>query len=342
MSSNGTGAYELKHCGEIHRASDFSELKHWVLEGRVSTNDSFRAAGTEKWFAVLNEPQFMTVLDPASQWTVTMRNGQFKTHQFETIVEWATEGRITEDAVVEGPRTPPGGVKASALPALVKNLRKPVPEKAVHPILRIDGREYPAPDTDTVRNWIKDSRVPVEAEISLEGMNWEPVSTCGLFDLEDWPRAAHGRVEEENLPEMPEYNPRITLSESIDEPLATEEEDSGTSTDAEEKKSAASCQISSLEEHDEAPYTVISGDSEMTIESVAKLKSLLKEGLIFGYDEVKHPSIDEETISVGELLESLKPSGKGPLFWIVSGIVSAAIVVSALDLLNIWEVVPWF
>lgn len=64
MSGNGNGAYELKHCGKIHRASDFDQLKNWIMESRVTGEDSFRLAGSEEWIPVLNEPEFASILDP--------------------------------------------------------------------------------------------------------------------------------------------------------------------------------------------------------------------------------------------------------------------------------------
>ncbi len=146
------------------------------------------------------QPQFASLLNPDNQWTVSMDSGVFKAPDFDVIVQWARDGRVTEDAVIEGPRTPPGGVRASALPAVAPHLREVPGKGSSAPWLRIDNREYRAPDTDTIRSWIRESRVPVESEISLDGKNWEPVISCGLFDLEDWPAEAHGTVEEEELP----------------------------------------------------------------------------------------------------------------------------------------------
>ncbi len=34
MTGKESGAYELKHCGKIHRASDLSQLLQWVKEYR--------------------------------------------------------------------------------------------------------------------------------------------------------------------------------------------------------------------------------------------------------------------------------------------------------------------
>ena len=344
MSGNENGAYELKHCGKIHRASEFSELKNWVLESRVTAEDSYRPAGTEKWISLMDEPAFALILNPDSQWVVSMKSGEFRTHRFETIVKWAEEGRITDDAVVEGPRTPPGGVKAIALPALASNLRKHHGIEPENPILRIDGHEFPAPDTETIREWIRGSRVPIEAEISLKGKDWESVSRCGLFDLEDWPQAALGNIEEDSLPLMPESVP-AAIEVDAKPPLHVVRFDEISDTsepDLNEEDEDTDGIVSEKTTFDEEPFTVVSGDSEMTIESVSKLKSLLKKKIIYSYDEIKHPKIHEETISVGEYLDSLKSSGKHTVSWILGGLILAAAVVSALDLLGVWEIIPWF
>lgn len=344
MSGNGNGAYELRHCGKIYRASEFSELKEWVQESRVTAEDYFRAAGSDQWIPVMEEPEFALILNPDSQWTVTMGGSDFKTSRFETIVQWSEEGRISEDAVVEGPRTPPGGVQAVALPALASHLRKLQPEKLNRPVLRIDGREFPASDTDTIRAWIRASRVPVEAEISLDGSGWEPVSRCGLFDLEDWPQAAHGRIEEESLPEMPvkeftgsgiDKKAAVQGAEQITETATSL---SNQPTDEAEDTDESAFENTRIED---AAYTVVSGNSEITIESLIKLRRLLKNRMIYSYDEIRHPSISEEAISVGEYLDSLQSNGKKTAFWILWGVAGSAAVVAALEYFSILDLVAW-
>lgn len=346
MSGNGNGAYELKHCGKIHRASDYDQLKNWIMESRVTGEDSFRSAGSEEWIPVLNEPEFASILDPDNQWVVTMSTGVFKTSSFETVVKWSEEGRVTDDAVVEGPRTPPGGVKADALPALASNLREPPALRMDHPVIRFDGREFPAADTGTIRKWIKESRVPVEAEISLKGKNWEPVSSCGLFDLEDWPAAAHGRIEEKYLPQMPEQPPKVVSEkeESVPHEEETDKSDLQFSeiVDAAEESSEESPEeIPEEAKTEEIPYTVVSCDSEMTIESVKKIRSLLKMKMIFSYDEIRHPSITEETLSVGEYLDSLRSPKKGPIFWLLLVLLAGAIAFAALEYFGQLDFFTW-
>lgn len=348
MAVNRSGAFELKHCGKIHRASDFSELASWVKELRVVAEDSFRPAGSEEWISVMAEPDFAQVLDPSSLWIVSMGSGEFKAHQFETLVKWAEEGRITDDAVIEGPRTPPGGVRATALPALASFLRKPSNERKNSPLLRIDGREYTAPDTETIRSWIRDSRVPVESLISLDRKNWEPVSSCGLFDLEDWPQAAHGRIEEKPLPEMPASSGGSSAGSEASF-VHTGKKDTqnreGYSHPAEHEISAAEQPVKKTQEAQrkvaELPFTVISGDSEIAVESAAKLRTLLRRKDIYSYDELKHASFNDEVISVGEYLCSLK-TGKNPFYWVFGSLFIAGVTVSVLELLEVLDIIPWF
>ncbi len=340
MSGNGSGAYELKHRGKIHRASEFSVLKKWVMESRVAAEDKFRVAGTEKWFPVLGEPEFAEFLGSGSRWIVRMASGEYKAHSFSVIAEWCRQGRITDDAVVEGPKTPPGGVKASALPAIAPFLCKQLAEKQIRPVLRIDGQQFTAPDTDTIRQWIKESRVPVDAEISLEGKDWEPVSNCGLFDLEDWPPAAHGRIEEEYLPEMPSLKSVPQPVKTII-PEKTSEEDEGDASVPEQTFREIREITRNADSHSSVPYTVVSGNSETAVESIAQLKHLLRNKMIFSYDEIKHPSITEETISVGEFLEKRKLSGESLVFKLLWGVPAAAAVAFALEYLKVVDFVSW-
>jgi hypothetical protein len=338
MSGNGSGAYELKHRGKIHRASEFSELKKWVMESRVAAEDEFRVAGTEKWFPVLGEPEFAEFLSPDSRWIARMASGEYKAHSFEVIVEWARQGRITDDAVVEGPKTPPGGVKATALPAIAPFLRKQPAERRIRPVLRIDGQQFTAPDTRTIKQWITESRVPVDAEISLEGKDWEPVSNCGLFDLEDWPPAAHGRIEEEYLPEMPSSE---SVPADVAIPVAEESPEEEDATSVPEQTFREIREITEeADKQNQVPYTVISGNSETAVESIIQLKHLLKKKMIFSYDEIKHPSITEETISVGEFLEKQKSSGGSLVLKLFLGVLVAAAVAVALDYFVV-DFIPW-
>jgi hypothetical protein len=339
MSGTTGGAYELKHRGKIHRASGFKDLKRWVLESRVSAEDMFRAAGTEQWFPVMGKPEFAKILDPDNRWVVKMNSGEYNAHSFEIVARWAEEGRITDDAVVEGPRTPPGGVRAVALPALAPNLREKPGKKPVLPVIRFDGREYPAPDTETIRKWIKESRVPVEAEISLDGKGWEPVSSCGLFDLEDWPLAAHGVIEEEYLPEMPDPA-AVSTMERITEVGKTDISKEGEQPVSSERTFSEISEITG-EVDERVPFTVVSGNSETTVQSVFELKHLLRKKLIFSYDEIKHPSITEETLSVGEYLEKLRSPDRTPVFWILWGLLAAVVAVFALEYFQVLDIVTW-
>lgn len=332
MTGKESGAYELKHRGKIHRASDLSQLLQWVKEYRVSREDSFRAAGTDEWLPVMSNPQFASLLNPDNQWTVSMDSGVFKAPDFDVIVQWARDGRVTEDAVIEGPRTPPGGVKASALPAVAPHLREVPGKGRAAPLLRIDNREYLAPDTDTIRCWIRESRVPVESEISLDGKNWEPVISSGLFDLEDWPAEAHGTVEEQELPDIPKP----------EEPPAPEPDERPEVTPEEEEEGPDHPDTETPAGTDIIPYTVVTADNEITVESVSELKRLLKRRVLFSYDEIKHPEITDESLSVGEFLDRLRTRGKKRALWIWGTLTVAISAVAALELTGVIEIIPWF
>lgn len=340
MTGKESGAYELNHRGSIHRASDFNQLFSWVKEYRVSSNDSYREAGTDEWLPVMSKREFASILNPDNQWSLSMASGVFRAPDFDTIVGWAREGRITDDAVVEGPRTPPGGVSATALPAIAPHLRELPGETAEAPYLRIDGREYRSPDTETVRTWIKESRVPIDAEISLDGKNWEQVSTCGLFDLEDWPGAAHGRIEEEYLPEMPvQDEPSSSSPPGAEPPLKSgvEADEPDEDQDPVQEEETGEKKLQS-----DIPFSVFTAETEITVESVSELKRLIKKRVIFSYDEITHPSISGEAVSVGEYLEKLRKSGKSRIIWIWGTVTAAVATVVILELTGVIEIIPWF
>lgn len=335
MTGKESGAYELNHRGRIHRAADFDQLLSWVMEYRVTSKDSYRKAGADEWLSVMSRREFASILNPDNQWSVSMASGVFRAPDFDTVVGWAKEGRITEDAVVEGPRTPPGGVKASALPAVSPHLRDVPGKNENAPWLKIDGRMYRAPDTEMVKNWIRESRVPLEAEFSLDGKNWEPVSSCGLFDLEDWPGAAHGSVEDEYLPEMPtsDGKPEV-LSNTDSSEIHSEKQEIAEQQQDEEPEIARRMD-------GEVPFTVITAETEVTVESVPELKRLLKKRVIFSYDDIKHPTIGEETVSVGEYLEKLRKSGKKRAIWMWAILTAFAAAFCLLELTEVINVVEW-
>lgn len=340
MTGKESGAYELNHRGSIHRASDFSQLLSWVKEYRVSAGDTYREAGTEEWLPVMSRREFASILNPDNQWSVSMASGVFRAPDFETVVGWAREGRVTEDAVVEGPRTPPGGVKAAALPAMAQHLKELPGREQNAPWIRIDGRIYRSPDTDTVRSWIRESRVPVDSEFSLDGKNWEPVISCGLFDLEDWPDAAHGRVEEDYLPEMPaseEPSPPIEEAPPSGGPAGGEEEETLPESAGEEESTDGRDK-----EYRKVLLTVTTAENEITVESVSELKRLLRRRAIFSYDEISHPDNPDRTLSVGEYLEELRRAGKKKAFWIWGSAAAAVAAYCALELTGVIETVPWF
>ncbi|PIE52511.1 hypothetical protein CSA37_04560 [Candidatus Fermentibacteria bacterium] len=342
MTVKKSGAWELRRGKRIYRAADFDQLLSWVRENRVSSSDSFRKAGTDQWLSVLSREEFAAILNPDNQWTVSMRSGVFRTPEFEVLVKWAREARITEDAVVEGPRTPPGGVKASALPALAPYLREVPAGKIVSVKIRVDGNVYKAGSTDIVRSWIKESRIPVDAEISMDGKTWEPVSMCGLFDLEDWPQAAYGAVEEEELPDMPAED----IFEKHDEPVSepSYERLQNTVKNAEETPSGKA-EPEPAPEPSEPPvddiqsFTVVTAESEIMVESAAELKKLLKRRQIYSYDVIRHPSIKLEGMSVGEYLE-IRQSGKKKFFLLLL-IPAAAAIFAALEYAQVVDAVTW-
>ncbi len=331
-----TEAYELEHRGAVHRAASFDVLLKWAEELRMDAGDRYRPAGTEDWFPVMKDQKLSALLSPENRWRVRMASGEYSTGGFETITKWAREGRLSTDAVVEGPRTPPGGVQATALPALSAHLVEAGWKADKLPRLRIDGRVYAAPDVETISRWISESRVPVEAQISLADGPWEPVGSCGLFDLETWPQAALGDTGD--LPgELPEPPPAPVPGPSPEVPpefAAPVPEPDREATDEHP-----------LPEGDASPekFRVVTGSGvEYECEDPAEMVSLARKRRIMEYDEVRHSSLPGGSASVGAVLDLVRRGrrGKGSGWRIAALFLLAAAAVFLADTVG-WIQVPW-
>jgi hypothetical protein len=90
------------------------------------------------------------------------------------------------------------------------------------------------------------------------------------------------------------------------------------------------------------PFTVTTSETEITVESVPELKRLLKKRLIFTYDEITHPTIPEESLSVGEFLERARKAGSRRAMWFWGVPLLAAAAAAALELKDVIDLVPWF
>jgi hypothetical protein len=344
-----SGAYELEHRGTVHRAADFDVLLKWAEDLRIDTADRFRPAGTEDWTPVKEEPRLNALLSPENHWKVRMASGDFTAGSFETVVRWAREGRISTDAVVEGPRTPPGGVLASALPALARQLVEPRPGDDELPRLNIDGRIYPAPDVETISRWISESRVPLDASISLAGGPWEPVANCGLFDLEKWPHAALEDAGEPPEEKAGAASRRETAPEP--EPSAEPESfqpvpapggarpDSGPGPQDEE----SGADTAGEDQQGPEPFRIITGSGlEYSCEDPAELLSMLRKRRVMEYDEVRHSSLPGGSASVGAVADLVR-RGKGGrgIGWKIAALVFLAAAGAYLaDTLG-WITLPW-
>jgi hypothetical protein len=339
-------AYELEHSGGVHRASSFDVLLKWAEDLRVDGKDRFRPAGTHDWKQVTDDPRLAALLSPENHWRVRMSSGDFTAGSFEAVVRWAREGRLSTDAVIEGPKTPPGGVMASALPALAGQLKEADSDSDDLPRLRIDGIEYPAPDVETISRWITESRVPVDAEISLAGGIWEPVGSCGLFDLENWPQAALGEAEEpsgEPRPSDPEPPLPEPGESSVFPPAFTGRGElpdwfEKTRPPAEPEQKEEDSDGDSVES-----FTVITASgTEHSFEDPSEVLELLRKRKVMEYDEVRHSSLPEGSTSVGALADLMKRGRRrsGTGWWIAGAVLLAAAGVYFADTLG-WITIPW-
>lgn len=348
-------AFELEHRGEVHRAADFDVLLKWAEDLRVSVSDRFRPAGSEDWTPVMHDPRLKALLSPENQWRVRMASGEFTAGSFEAVIRWARESRLSTDAVVEGPRTPPGGVLASALPALSGHLLEAGTMNEKVPRLRIDGRVYPAPDVETISRWISESRVPLDAQISLADGPWEPVGSCGLFDLEKWPQAALGDTDEPpDRPPVPLFVPEPVAQQAppgdenvpatvISDAFPSESEPEKPPEGAEREEADDSEEFPMPEEDTPELFRVITvSGTEHAFEDPSEIIGLLRKRRIMEYDEVRHSSLPDGSASVGALADLVRKNRKGKAIgWRVTAVLLlAAAGVYLADTFGLIQV-PW-
>jgi len=261
------------------------------------------------------------------------------------VVRWAREGRLTTDAEIEGPRTPPGGVLASGLPRLAPYLREmPTGEGDAPPKLRIDGREYSPGDVDTVREWIEASRVPPEAEVSLSGGDWEPIGECGIFEPELWPEGAWGQPPEDSEPEQP----AVAEADAAEEDSAPDgaEAEEGAAPKADEPEDADDSlpgfgpdEGAEEDEDDgeppEEPYAIETLQGRLEAATPQRVADLVAKKQVRPFDRVLHPELPDGECSVSEFME-IKGLGRSYAWvWILIVVLLAAAAVIFFDPFNL-------
>lgn len=333
MATNG--AFEIKHDDEVYRAASMEVVISWAKEMRICPGDEIRAAGSTKWRIVEEVEELEQILDPTKWWEIRIGEKCYKAPDFETIIQWTREGRLTSDAIIEGPRTPPGGISADALPSIASFLRPPQPESSdgEPPVIMIDRKEFLPGDIETIRKWITDSRIPPEAKISLAGGSWETISECGLFEPELWPDAAWGVITSRSL--KTEMEPRKKIFRKTEETgktsISREPEaskpgsvkkkvSSGEQKDDEEKA------IEDSKPGKDIPYIVRTLNKKYSVDNTSGLKALLKKKKIHSYDTILHPSLPDGECTVSTAFEhlDLRPRKKPWWLWVIIAVVVIA------------------
>jgi hypothetical protein len=307
------GAFELKRGDRVYRAPGIEVLVRWAKDRRISAEDVVRKAGTPDWMQASALPDLAPLLDPANWWTVRIGEGSWIAQDFETIVRWTREGRLTTDAVIEGPRTPPGGVLAQGLPRLSPFLKPPIPREPgnIPPRLRIDGIEYFPAGVETVRQWIVESRIPPESEISLAGGAWEPVSECGLFEPEIWPAGAWGEDMPDDEPASPPA-PAAAPPAEAGRPRAE-----GAPEPAPFVSPSPPSLFAPHEQTSDDTWRIVTLNEDFTIDDPSKILKLLKARRIHSFDDVINPLLPEGRCSVARAVEVLRLSRPRRFPWAI-------------------------
>lgn len=325
-----SGAYEIRREGRVYRAPSVDVLVKWAEERRITADDEIRPAGGGGWSRAADHPDLGKLLDPSNWWTVRIGDSAYTAPDFDTVVRWTREGRLTSDAVIEGPRTPPGGVLAQGLPRLSPFLR---PAGAVGgetpPRIRIDRIEYHPGDMETVKAWISESRVPVDAEISMAGGPWEPISECGAFEPESWPAGAWG----DRTPDEPESAGPAASSAPPPAPPSGPPPGATSGPVTVEPAPHPLPLKAGPDDGDGRPgrlqYRILSGRGEVVAGSVPEIRSLLRRKRIHSFDEVLAPGLPDGRASVGAVLEGVgRGRRRGLPAWAVWLLMAVALAIA--------------
>jgi hypothetical protein len=300
-------AFEVRRGERVYRAATREALVRWARERRISADDHVRPAGSPEWTRAGDFTELVQILDPANWWVVRMGDASYTAPDFDTIVRWTREGRLTTDAVIEGPRTPPGGVLAQGLPRIAPFLRPPSAGSGA-PRLRIDGVEYFPSDTDMIRLWITQSRVPVDAGISTPDGRWETISESGLFEPELWPAGAWGDETPDEEPPGSQPEASWPLFQQQQDPRVPPEVDSAAAVPASAGLPGA---------HTGEGWLIVTLNEEIPIDDPSRISRLLKNRRIHTFDDVVHPSLPEGRCSVARTIELLGIRRRRFPWWIV-------------------------
>jgi len=321
-------AVELRHDGNTYRAASREIFFRWAREHRISIDDSYRIAGTEKWIPVSANNELNILLDPENWWKIKMGGKTYVAPDWDSIVQWAKDGRLSADVQIEGPKTPPGGILGKASPELSPYLREWIPDdpdrKPVR--LRFDGRTFIPGDLDTLGIWIQESRVPMDAEVSIQGEEWQPVTECGAFKKDLWPTEAS--IVTERKQSEPEVSTEPPKSDDTSDPPQT----GSPSRDV----SAASVNGSETDgghsdiDKKKMFRIVTTYGEEYTFNDPEEIRSLLKRKRIHGFDEIEHPNLQEGSMFVSEYIKKYMPDRKLSIILMILAVLFGSAGVAAI------------
>ncbi|OPL17977.1 MAG: hypothetical protein AVO35_07395 [Candidatus Aegiribacteria sp. MLS_C] len=317
-------AVELRHEGRTYRAANREVFFRWAREHRISSDDSYRVAGTEKWIPVTANSELGALLDPENWWKLKMGGKTYVAPDWETIVQWAHEGRLSSEVQVEGPKTPPGGILGKASPELSPYLREwdhDDPEK--QPVrIRFDGRTFVPGDLETLRTWISESRVPMEAQVMLAGESWQSILECGHFTREIWPveePAPSSGKPPSAVHEAPAAGgtaaPGKAMGSNPDDSSGTEAEAAGSDEGT-----------SGVSEGDRKLYRIATSYGEdYVFEDPEEVRELLRNKRIHRFDEIRHPALPGGVMFVSEFVREFLPGRRSAVIMgILAGLFGVA------------------
>lgn len=320
-------AVELRHEGKTYRAGSREIFFRWAREHRISIDDSYRIAGTERWIPVSANNELNILLDPENWWKIKMGGKTYVASDWDSIVKWAKDGRLSVDVQIEGPKTPPGGILGKASPELSPYLREWVPDDPEKKPLRLrfDGKTFIPGNVDNLKKWIQESRVPVEAYVSFQGEDWQLVTECGHFDKELWPTEASLITEKASSKPAGTEPPQIG---DVSEPPETGNPERTAETAGEDTAETAD---DGAGDEQKKPFKITTSYGEEYIfTDPHEILSLLKRKRINGFDEIKHPDLPDGVMFISEYINEYMPSRKSTIVLLILTILFGAAGVAAI------------
>jgi hypothetical protein len=175
--------------------------------------------------------------------------------------------------------------------------------------VRFDGKTFIPGDIETLERWIRESRIPLEAEVSVSGDEWRMITECQEFSQEMWP------IEEPDtgsaLAEEPPSGGKLTEPPESSPPRPSTE--------------SPVMEMQQPEDNESLYRISTSYGEDYVFDDPLEVRRMLKRKKIHGFDEIRHPALPGGVMFVSEFIREYLP-GKGAnvVMWILTVVLMLA------------------